>query len=286
MHMAKSVVVTGATSGIGLATALELSAHGYEVIATARTAEKAAVVHAAAAEKGIALQTVLLDVADAASTSEGFSEITELLGGETPWAVVNNAGFAQSGAIESVDDAAVRYQLEVNLVAPMRIARLVLPGMRERGDGRIVNISSIAGRVATPMMGWYSASKFGLEAASDALRVEVEPFGVRVVLIEPGAFGTGIWKEGQRRLPTDAEDVYAAATARAHTLTGSGSMLPDPIWVARVVRLALGSPVPLARYLVGADAVGLFLGQKLAPTMVADYVKGLTSGLRSLPFRR
>lgn len=283
----KSVVVTGATSGIGLATALELAAHGYDVIATARTAAKAALVAEAAAGRGLTLRTVLLDVADAGSTATGFEAISELLGGGAPWAVVNNAGFAQSGAIETVDDEAVRYQLEVNLVAPMRIARLVLPGMRERGDGRIINISSIAGRVATPMMGWYSASKFGLEAASDALRIEVEPFGVKVVLVEPGGFGTGIWEEGQRRLPEDLDDRYAKATARAHSLTGgSASLLPDPVWVARVVRLALGSPRPLARYLVGVDAVGLVLGQKLAPTVVADYVKALSAGLRSLPFRR
>ena len=142
--MTKSVVVTGANSGIGLATALELAAHGYDVIATARTAEKADLIRAAAGDRGLTLRTVLLDVADAASTEAGFAEIAELLDGEAPWAVINNAGFAQSGAIESVDDEAVRYQLEVNLVAPMRIARLVLPGMRERGDGRIVNISSIA----------------------------------------------------------------------------------------------------------------------------------------------
>ena len=136
------------------------------------------------------------------------------------------------------------------------------------------------------MMGWYSASKFGLEAASDALRVEVEPFGIKVILIEPGGFGTGIWDEGQRRLPDGADDVYAKATARAHSLTGGGSHLPDPVWVARVVRVALASPVPLARYLVGVDAVALFVGQKLAPTALADYVKSVSAGLRSLPFLR
>ena len=283
--MAKSVVITGATSGIGRATALELAAKGYDVIGTARTAAKAQTLQDEAASRGVELRTVLLDVADAASTAEGFAEIAELTGGG-PWAVVNNAGFAQSGAIEDVDDEAVRYQLEVNLVAPMRIARLVLPSMRERGDGRIVNISSIAGRVSAPMTGWYAASKFGLEAASDALRVEVEPFGVRVVLVEPGGFGTGIWDEGQSRLPSSSSGAYDAAYARAHRATGlGGRLLPDPVWVARVVRLALASPVPLARYVVGVDAVGALIGTKLAPTLVTDFVKGVSVGLRG-PFRR
>ncbi len=103
--------------------------------------------------------------------------------------MVNNAGFAQAGAVEDVTPEQARYRLEVNLVAPARIAQLVLPGMRARGDGRIVNVSSIAGLVSTPLMGWYGASKHGIEALSDALRVEVAPFGVKVVLVEPGGFG-------------------------------------------------------------------------------------------------
>src|SRR2546423_2164605 len=156
--MGRTVVVTGANSGIGLVTALELADAGYDVIGTARTEAKAAILHDAAAERGLAVDTVLLDVADAESTAKGFAEIDALTDGG-PWAVVNNAGLAQAGSIEDVDDDEVRYQLEVNLVAPARIARLVLPGMRERGDGRIVNISSIAGRMSLPLMGWYCACK-------------------------------------------------------------------------------------------------------------------------------
>jgi NAD(P)-dependent dehydrogenase (short-subunit alcohol dehydrogenase family) len=280
----KSVVVTGANSGIGRATALELAGAGYDVIGTARTAGKATQLEDAARERELSLRTVLLDVADAESTTAGFEAIAEMTDGG-PWAVINNAGFAQSGAIEDVDDEQARYQLEVNLIAPMRIARLVLPGMRARGDGRIVNISSIGGRVSSPMTGWYCASKFGLEAATDALRVEVEPFGVRVILIEPGGFGTGIWAEGQSRLPGEADDsAYADAYARAHAATSrAGAFFPDPVWVARVIRVALANPVPLARYLVGVDAVGMFVGQKLAPTVVADYVKAVSAGLRRVP---
>ena len=280
--MRRSVVVTGANSGIGLATALELAGAGYDVIGTARTADKAQALHDAASDRGVDVRTVLLDVADAESTAKGFAEIE----GQTEiWGVVNNAGFAQAGSIEDVDDEAVRYQLEVNLVAPSRIARLVLPGMRARRDGRIVNISSIAGRISLPLMGWYCASKHGLEAMTDALRMEVAGYGVKVSLVEPGSFGTGIW-EGARYPGQGGTPEYDAAYDRAQRTTTMGAqVLPDPVWVARTVRLALSSPVPLARYLIGADAVGGVLAEKLVPTAVSDVVKGLVTGVRKLPGR-
>jgi NAD(P)-dependent dehydrogenase (short-subunit alcohol dehydrogenase family) len=276
--MAKSVVVTGANSGIGLVTCLELAAAGYDVVGTARSAAKADDLHDAADAKGVTVRTVVCDVGDAGSTAAGFGEITELTDGG-PWAVVNNAGFAQAGAVEDVDDESVRDQLEVNLVAPARVARLVLPAMRERGDGRIINISSIAGRMSLPLLGWYCASKHGLEAMTDALRMEVAPDGIKVILIEPGSFGTGIW-EGAR-YPDASQARYAEGYDRAQRATVGGSgLMPDPVWVARTVRLALATPKPLARYLIGADAVGGVLTERLLPTMVTDVVKGLATGVR------
>ncbi len=280
--MSKSVVVTGANSGIGLVTVLELASAGYDVIGTVRSEAKAAGLRAAAAQRGVAVDTVICDVADAGSTERAFAEIADRTGGG-PWAVVNNAGYAQSGAIEDVGDEAVHEQLEVNLVAPMRIARLVLPAMRARGDGRIVNVSSIAGRLAAPLTGWYCASKHGLEAASDALRMEVAPFGVAVILIEPGGFGTGIWAEGAERLPRREDSPYAEAYERGLSARVTGGDYADPIWVARVIRLALNSPVPLPRYLVGFDAMSGVLADSLAPTFVSDYVKSVYTGLRALP---
>jgi len=281
--MTRSVVVTGANSGIGLATALELAGAGYDVIGTARSAEKAQILLDAAAERGVTVRTALLDVGDAESCAKAIAEIestTEI------WGLVNNAGFAQAGSVEDVDDEAVRYQLEVNLVAPARLAHLVLPGMRSRGEGRIVNVSSVAGRMSMPLMAWYCASKHGLEAMTDALRMEVAPYGVTVALVEPGSFGTGIW-EGAAYPDDAATDLYAAAYERAQKATVTGSrIMPDPVWVARTVRLALSSPVPLARYLVGADAVGGVLAERLVPTAVTDVVKGVLAGVRKLPFSR
>lgn len=280
--MAKSVVVTGANSGIGRATALELAGAGYDVFGTVRSADKAAALVEQAADRGARLRTVVCDVGDTDSCAEGFAEVAAATGGG-PWAVVNNAGFAQPGAVEDVSDELARAQLEINLVAPARVAKLVLPHMREVGDGRIVNVSSIAGRVSSPFTAWYSASKHGLEAMSDALRVEVAGFGVKVILIEPGGFGTDIWSGGAEVLPDPDHTAYAAAYQRAQSITSRGGSLPDPVWVARAIRLALAVPKPLSRYLVGFDAMGGVLAQTLTPTLVQDYVKGLASGLRKLP---
>lgn len=285
--MAGSVLITGANSGIGLVTALELAGCGWDVIATARTAAKAAVITDAAAYKGLALQTVLCDVDDPASCADAVAEAQRLSGGLH--ALVNNAGYVQAGAVEDISDDLVRAQLETNVVAPIRMARLVLPAMRERGDGRIVNVSSVAGRLTTPLMGWYAASKHALEAVTDALRMEVDGDGIKVSLVEPGMFATHIWSVADAGYPEATTARYAAAYARGQALSARSNRLPDPVWVARTIRLALSNPVPLARYVVGADAVGGILAQTVLPTAITDYVKAVTTGLRSpvrLPFLR
>lgn len=207
--------------------------------------------------------------------------------------LVNNAGVMLLGPAVDAPLEEWERMLSVNVAGLLYCAHAAVPhllsaaadGTRRVAD--MVNISSVAGRVGTPMMGWYCASKSGLEAASNALRMEVEAFGVRVVLVEPGGFGTGIWDDGQRRLPrAQADGPYADAYRRANAGTGRlGALLPDPVWVARVVRVALGNPVPLPRYLVGLDAVGLVLSEKLAPTAVTDRVKAYAAGLRRLPLR-
>ncbi|MGC0420307.1 SDR family oxidoreductase [Embleya sp. AB8] len=282
--MTKSVVVTGATGGIGLAVALELAGSGFDVIGTARTRDKAERLCAAAERAEVGVRTVLLDVADATSTVRAFTEIAQMTGGG-PWAVVNNAGIGQPGAIEDVDDERVRAQLETDLIAPARIARLVLPRMRQRRDGRIVNISSISGRISTPFVGWYCASKQGLGAITDALRMETAGFGVKVVLIEPGGFGTDIWERGMSRLPPRKTSAYHDSYELADDIVRRAKALPDPAPVAHAVRTALSVPRPRPRYLVGGDARAGAVLDLLAPTALSDYAKGVATGLRTPPER-
>jgi NAD(P)-dependent dehydrogenase (short-subunit alcohol dehydrogenase family) len=281
----KSVVVTGANSGIGLLTCLELARVGFDVVGTARDADKCRVVQDAAAERGLTVLTVQLRVDDADDCGRAAREVADLTGGG-PWGLVNNAGYVQSGAVEDVSDEQARAQLETNVVAPVRLARLFLPAMRARGEGRIVNVSSIAGRLATPLMGWYCASKHALEGVTDALRMEVQGDGVRVVLVEPGMFGTPIWGAVEKGFPRPTTPRYAAAYAHTEALAARSGHLPDPVWVARAVRVALTNPVPLARYLVGIDATTGLLAETLAPTVLTDWVKNVSTGLRRLPLRR
>ena len=149
--MTQTVLTTGVNSGIGLATVLEVARRGYRSVGSVRSAAKADIVHKAAAEAGVQVETVILDVGDEVRCEEVVRELGPVYG------LVNNAGYGLTGAVEDVDDDEVRAVLETMVVAPMRLARLVLPGMREAGAGRIINVSSIMGRTTTPFTGWYQA---------------------------------------------------------------------------------------------------------------------------------
>ena len=275
-------MVTGASSGIGEAAALELARGGWRVFGTGRSAEGLSRLRKAADNEDLTIETVQFDVADAEATVQALDTIAEEIG-DVPDVVVNNAGHAQAGAVEDVSDEQARRQLEVNLVAPARIARLVLPGMRRRGSGRIVNVSSFGGLVSEPFIGWYSASKFALESLSDSLRLETAKFGVQVVLVEPGGFNTGIWERGVSALPPRDGSPYADLYPLADLALQRASAMPGPERAATTIRRAAEDPRPKARYMIGADIrVGVAL-QRLLPARASDYVKSVTTGVTPPP---
>ncbi|AEF42639.1 SDR family oxidoreductase [Hoyosella subflava] len=278
----KSVVITGANGGIGLATAVELAGRGFDVIGTVRSERGAETVADAAENAGVSVRTVLCDVTDEEQTQAAFEEIAATTDGG-PWALVNNAGIAQAGAIEDVSEELARRQVDVNLLAPARLMRLALPAMRARGEGRIVNVSSMSGRVALPFLGWYAASKYGLEAISDAARREVAGFGVKVILIEPGSYGTGVWNTAFSALPEREKSAYQEAYAMVDQIEAGVADMPPPTPVAQTIRRALSSARPRSRYLVGTDAIGAVLLNSLAPTAVSDYAMRLGTGLTKAP---
>lgn len=267
------VLVTGANSGLGLATAIEVARQGFETVGSVRSAAKARAVEEAAKAAGVRVRTVRLDVADAAACARVIARVR-------PYALVNNAGYSASGAVEDVGDEEARAAFETMVLAPMRLARLALPGMRRRGEGRIVNMSSIYGRTSTPLTGWYQGCKHALEALSDALRMEVAGSGVKVVLIEPGGFDTGIWDSAKGEIEGRSESRYAGAYGRVQAgIRLTRPLMGEPGAVARVVVKALTAKRPRPRYLVGVDAQAIAIYERLVPTEVKDRLARLGLGL-------
>ena len=269
----KVVLTTGANSGIGLATVVKLASLGFRSVGTVRSEVKAETVAAAADVAGVPVETVLLDVTDAARCAEVVEQLR-------PWAIVNNAGYSGVGAIEDVSDEEARHQLETMVVAPMRLARFALPYMRAARDGRIVNVSSIYGLTTTPFSGWYQACKHALEAASDALRLEVARDGIRVVLIEPGGFKTGIWEEFEADVARRDGSGYEGSYGRVRSLLEPFlRFMGEPEGAAQVIAKALTAKAPHARYLVGRDAQMIAAAQPFLPTVARDRVTRFFVGL-------
>jgi NAD(P)-dependent dehydrogenase (short-subunit alcohol dehydrogenase family) len=268
----QTVLTTGANSGIGLATVLEVARHGYRSVGTVRTQVKAEVVKAAARDGGRNVETEILDVTHA-------DAVAQLIDRYRPYGLVNNAGYSITGAIEDVTDDEARAALETMVLAPMRMARFAIPHMRERGEGRIVNVSSIYGRVTTPLTGWYQGAKHALEALTDALRMEAAGSGIRVVLVEPGGFRTGIWEETERQIDKRAGSRFESAYRRTLQSTRLAQpIMGDPGQVARVIAGAL-SGFTRPRYLVGYDAAAIALWSRLTPAEIKDRLQRLVLGL-------
>jgi NAD(P)-dependent dehydrogenase (short-subunit alcohol dehydrogenase family) len=272
--MARIALVTGTSTGIGRACALHLAAHGFEVLAGVRDE----------ADAPPGLEPVRLDVTNEADIAAAAERV-----GPHLHALVNNAGIAVNGPIEVLPIAEWRRQLEINVIGPVAITQALLPALLS-ARGRIVNISSISGRFAIPLTAPYAASKFAIEAVSDALRREVGPHGVHVACVEPGAIATPVWSksraEGERLvadMPADARRRYDTIinALRREAERGERDGLP-PEAVAEAVGHAVTASRPRTRYVVGRDARVRAVMARVLPDRALDALvrRALTSGGR------
>lgn len=249
-----SVLITGATDGLGRAAALLLAERGYRVFAAGRSAEKRLQLDTVARERKLPLATLEMDVTDDLSVTRGVKEI--LSKADSIGALINNAGFGYYATVEDLRIEDWRRQFETNVFGVVRVTQAVLPAMRERGSGRILNISSVAGKIAPPLFGAYSGSKFALEGLSDALRLELYPFGIDVILIEPGYIPTGFQKiagnVSSAYVNSAGSGPYATVYANAARATNSSQQNNRTTAedFARVVLHAIEARRPKARYTV------------------------------------
>ncbi len=267
----QAVLVTGSAKGIGAAVTERLAQLGFYVYAGVRRPEDADRLRSSGRGR---VHPVLLEVDKAESIAAARDEIERSLGRRSLAGLVNNAGIAVAGPLEFLPIAELRRQLEVNVIGQMAITQAMLPFLRV-ARGRIINIGSISGRSALPLTGAYAASKFALEALTDALRVELLPAGIEVSIIEPGVIATPIWETSlktadamMQHLPKQAFDYYGRviAAVRARALSGTTKGLPPRV-VADAVVHALTARRPRTRYLVGRDARFRMIFQKLPDRM-------------------
>jgi NAD(P)-dependent dehydrogenase (short-subunit alcohol dehydrogenase family) len=253
-----TVVVTGASSGIGEACTLHLERLGFHVFAGIRNAADGERLRS---ESSGNVTPISIDVTDQESIRTAAARVHEATGENGLAGLVNNAGVATPGPLEFIPIDELRRQLEVNLVGQVAVTQAFL-GMLRKARGRIVNVSSIGGRIALPFAGPYAASKFGIEAISDSLRRELRPWGIDVSVIEPGSVATKIWDKGTAKarelaenLPPDGKQLYGGAIAKMQKIaaeTAARGIPPEQ--VAKDVAHALTAPKPKTRYLVGRDA--------------------------------
>ncbi len=261
----KTVLVTGASSGIGRATALYLAEKGYSVIGTSRSLERLAGLCQEASRKGLAVRAVELDINRDEAVAAVMPGLLEQVGAID--VLVNNAGYSLWGPVEGLSMEQLKAQFEANFFGAVRMIKAVLPGMLAQRGGTIINVSSVLGRLGTPFNGAYAASKFALEGLSESLRTELWPFGVRVVVLEPGLFRSDFQQNqvpGERARSSDLPyypyiQRYDVRHARFHRRAG------DPIHVAKAVHKIIRSRRPAFRYPVGMEARLGILGARVLP---------------------
>jgi short-subunit dehydrogenase len=275
----KTILITGATAGIGRHTALYLAGKGHKVIATGRNEKALADLEAAA---NGSLETLRLDVTSAESIASAKSAVDMLTGGRGIDVLVNNAGYGILGPTALITDADMRAQYETNVFGLMAVTRAFLPQMMSRASGRVVNVSSVGGRVTLPLFGIYNSTKYAIESISDALRVELAPFGVQVALIEPGYISTSFADRSMHEVSKyqTPDSPYAAVLEKADELRKAADKTAvGPQSVSRAIERAATSRRPRARYVAPRyNAIGIFF-MHLMPTSWLDFVMGRLVGL-------
>ena len=276
-------MITGASTGIGAACALHLDRLGWRVFAGVRRQADADTLKAQGSPR---LTPIALDVTDTVSISTAAGAVAGAVGPAGLTGLINNAGIVVPGPIEFLPLTDLRRQLEINVVGQVAVTQAFLPLIRT-GRGRIVNMGSISGRMATPFTGAYAASKFALEAITDALRLEVAPWGISVSIVEPGAVATPIWEKSAQTaetmlgsVPPEALVLYAdAIEAVKRTAAEAAKRAVDPMDVARIVEHALTAAKPRTRYVVGREAKFRAAMALLVPDRVRDNLVAKAMGL-------
>ena len=266
----KVILITGASSGIGYETALRLAQKGHCVYGAARRVERMEPL------KEYGVVPIRMDLADEASLEAGVKSVLEAEGRID--VLVNNAGYGYLGAIENVPLEEARRQMEVNLFGLARLTQLVLPGMRERRSGRIVNVSSIVGKAALLFGGWYNISKYAVEAFSDELRIDVKPFGIKVCIIEPSGIKTAWGDIAADNLEESckgtAYEDRALRMARAMHWVFSTNLLSPPARVTSAIVKAVESRHPRLRYRPGLGATSMLALHAIMPARWWDALVG------------
>ncbi|GMX66534.1 oxidoreductase [Paenibacillus elgii] len=256
-------LVTGASSGFGLLTAVALARAGYRTVATMRNPDKCEALQEHAERSGVQelIDIMPLDVTDHEAIGQTVGSIVKTYGRID--VLVNNAGFAVGGYVEEVPMEQWRQQLETNVFGVIAATKAVLPHMRERRSGYIVNVSSVSGRIGFPGYAPYSTSKFAVEGFSESLRLEMKPFGVHVVLIEPGAYKTDIWQKGFASMCTSEASPYRHLLEKVLRYSKqAAATAPDAAEVADTIVRVVRSKHPKLRYPLGRGAK-LSLGSKV-----------------------
>ncbi len=277
----KVILITGASSGIGYDAALMLAEQGHKVYGAARRGELLEQLR----ERGVT--PIRMDLTDEASMVDGVNSIIDVEGRID--VLINNAGYGYMGAIENVTIAEAKRQLEVNVFGLARLTQLVLPYMRKQHSGRIINTSSVAGKAVIQFGGWYNVSKYSVEALSDALRIEVKPFGIRVCLIEPGGIKTywGIIAADNLEA-SSKETAYQNAGLKMARLLRKGytsNLLSNPKRVAKAIARAVNAKKPRIRYRLGAGSGLIVFLHAVLPARWWDWIMRLVTSHALLQVR-